>query len=171
MLRVGSAAPGRRPAHGVQSPIPGFPSFPYFLIISFPNILILPDNPPEWLPRARHRALGERTPWILEAQNASKMPPRWPSGRQDTSKRPQDAPKRPQDAFKTAQEVSKTVPRGPKTPPRRVFGTFGRLYGNKLAPKSHHELILCDVRTKAQNYYFCSIVPDGHCTCSNYGKN
>ena len=74
LLRFGSAAPGLVPAHGVQSPIPGFPSFPYFLIISFPNILILPDNPPEWPPRSRHRDLKQRVRWILEAQEASKMP-------------------------------------------------------------------------------------------------
>ena len=47
-------AEGLRMAYRVL--YPNLRSLPYFLMISFPNILILPDNPPEWLPRSRHRA-------------------------------------------------------------------------------------------------------------------
>ena len=87
--------------------------------------VIISKNDPkeilEWPLRPRHRARLQRLRWILEPQDASKRPPRWPKRHQDASKRPQDASKRPQDASKTAHEAPETAPRGSKTLPRGPF--------------------------------------------------
>ena len=142
---VGSAAPGLVPAHGVQSPLPGFPSLPYFLIISFPNILILPDNPPEWPLLTRHRGPGPAVLMDFRGPRFFQVFRRFPTSnpRQTTitpqnrhsqkikefsrspktpargPKMPQDgpkmAPRRPQDATKTPPRYSQT----PQDPPRR----------------------------------------------------
>ena len=83
-----------RMAYGV--PYPNLLSLPYFLMISFSNILILPESFLEWPLRLRHRALGaarpvwvQRVPWIFEAQDASKVPPRRELGGFWTLKRSQ----------------------------------------------------------------------------------
>ena len=126
MLRVGSAAPGRRPAHGVRSPIP----YTYLSSLWYP---FYPNNPKEILPgvgpayslpRARMHGT-QRMRWILE-------PPRRAKRHQDTSKRPQDASEILQDAPRRPQNA-------PKTPPRRDFGPFE---GIKMGRSWHQNHIL-----------------------------
>ena len=92
-------------------------------------------NPKEGALRTRHRGPVQRLLWILEPQDASKMPPRWAKRHQDTPKRPQEASKRPQDASKTAKEAPKTSPRGSKTPPRHVFGAFWEAIWGQVGTK------------------------------------
>ena len=67
--------------------------------------------------------------------------------------RPKIVPRRPQDSPRGPQE-------GPQEVPRRLQDTilvrFGRLYGGMFAPIFYFSAILCYIRVKAQNYYFCS---------------
>ena len=83
-----------RMAYGVPYPNPL--SLPYFLMISFPNILILPDNPgvgSACPPPGPGRSRTQRFPWIFE-----------PQGLQDASKSPREASK----SLRTAQMCFKS---------------------------------------------------------------
>ena len=131
MLRCRQAF-GLRMAYRVR--YPNLLCLLYFLMIAFPNILILPDNPgvpSASPPPGPHRGPVQRLQASKTPQDASKMPPRWAQRRQDKSTRYQDASKRPQDASKTAQEASKTAPRSSKT-------VFLSQHGPMLAPTWSH---------------------------------
>jgi len=85
-----------RMAYGV--PYPNLITLPYFLMIPFPNIKILPESFLESPLRTRYRGLVQRlqcVPWILEVprnlQDASKMGHDAPRYHQEGPRRPQDA--------------------------------------------------------------------------------
>ena len=135
LLRFGSAAPGLVPAHGVQSPIPGFPSLPYFLIISFPNILILPDNPPEWPLRPRHRGPGAVQVMDFGAPRFFQVFRRFPtSNPRQTTITPQNRHSQKIKEFsRCLQEALKMPPRGLQDGPR---GSKTRQESSKSAQNS-----------------------------------
>ena len=109
-------AEGLRMAYRVR-----YPNLPIlhlsFLTSFFSGLYIITSkeilkNPKEGSLRTRHRIRKQRVPWILEAQDASKMPPRWPKMpprcSQDPSKTSPDAPKTAQDGPRHPQDAPKT---------------------------------------------------------------
>ena len=96
------------------------------------RILILPDNPPEWPLRPRHRGPGA----------AVLMDFRVPRGLQDASKMGQEAPRYAQEAPRCLQDG----PRGPQDGPRRLQDAaktrFWCVFGGHMGTSWHQNRIL-----------------------------